>query len=379
MNDGFYTPEELACDLIGLSQQTSPSRVADFSVGAGSLLKAARQSWPEAQIYGVDLNPEAIKEAESLLPDLEAFNVDFLSDEALNKTEELLGGIDLIVLNPPFTCRGSSYEVSEFQGEMIKCSKAMAFILRSCRYVKPNGEILAIVPRSCLLSQKDSEARKAISSSYNIDDLGPYQSPGFRKASVSVHLVRVTKFPQIAALPMNTRPSVEQIKPKHDYSLVFMRGSHSVTDSAVKAEGPSLIHTTDLFNSEISISRRRAVKYTKLVSGKVLMLPRVARPNLDKVAIGSFIQPVVPSDCILCVKTVPSGNEEHLLAQIRLFWGALKEAYSGTCASYMTMESFQDFASKLGYEAKLTSDQQIWNPKEDYLIEDQSLTIRLDA
>lgn len=379
MNDGFYTPTALASDLIRLSRQSNPKRIADFAVGGGSLLLAARQTWPDAQFYGIDLNPDAILEARKVLPSLEAYTSDYLSDEVLELTSELFHEIDLIVLNPPFTCRGSSFETTLFQASEVKSSKAMAFILRACRYLRISGEILAIVPRSCLFSQKDREARKAIAASHIIEDLGTYQSPGFSKASVSVHLVRVTRRSESTPLPISPPASVEIIRPNQHYSLVFMRGSHPVADGVTKAKGPSLVHTTDLFNFEIAISRRRAVHHNKLVSGKVLMFPRVARPSIDKVAIGSFIQPVVPSDCIICVKTVPLGHEEHLHTQILLFWDALKEAYSGTCASYLTMESFKIFAAKLGFEAELTSDCRIWNPDGGSTAKEGSISTKVNS
>lgn len=362
MSDGFYTPKNLARDLIGFSRQDNPKHIADFAVGGGSLLAAASEVWPNAKLHGIDIDPAAISETETRLPSIKSYSSDFLSDESLRLTYGLFGAIDLIVLNPPFSCRGSLFEKVFYGDKSVKCSKAMAFILRSCRYLRPGGEILAIVPRSCLFSQKDSHSRKVISDLHTVEDLGIYERPGFLKASVSVHLIRVTKLSDNNSTTATSPNRIEQIRPNHGYSLVFMRGNHSVSDSAVKTRGPSLIHTTDLFNSEISISRRRAVHCTKLVSGPVLMLPRVARPNVEKIAIGTFAKPVVPSDCIICVKTNPPGHEEHLQSQFRVFWRALRDSYSGTCAAYLTMEAFKDFAAKLGFEAKLDSDPQIWNP-----------------
>ena len=363
MKDDFYTPEALARDLIELSGQRNPKTIADFAVGDGALLEEAKKKWPEAQLHGLDLDPKAISRAQSSLPSLRAFRSDYLSSEALEATTALQGKIDLVLLNPPFTCRGASFETTDFGDNFIKCSKAMAFLLRSCRYLRPNGEILAIVPRSCLYSQKDSQARNTLSDAHNFENLEVYQSPGFRKASVSVHLARITKRRDGVVRQLTQKSEIKKrIAPKHPYRLVYMRGSHAVADGVFNTHGPSLIHTTDLFNFEVSISRRRATRETNLVSGKVLMLPRVARPNVEKIAVGSFIQPVVPSDCIVCVKTVPAGFEEHLQTQIRLFWDALEEAYSGTCASYLTMEAFGAFAVKLGYMAELSKECQIWNP-----------------
>ncbi|MDD9727609.1 N-6 DNA methylase [Roseovarius sp. SK2] len=362
MKDDFYTPTALARDLVRLSVQRDPRIIADFAVGDGALLLEARKRWPQAQLHGLDLDPEAIARAQDSLPGLKAITSDYLSSAARAANHDLQGRIDLVLLNPPFTCRGSSFETTEFGDNLVKSSKAMAFLLRSCSYLSANGEILAIVPRSCLYSQKDGQARENLSNGYNVDDLGVYESPGFSRASVSVHLVRISKRAALVSDQASQNSNVDKITPKHPYSLVFMRGSHAVADGVFHTQGPSLIHTTDLFNYEISISRRRATRKNKLVSGKVLMLPRVARPNVEKVAVGSFIQPVVPSDCIVCVKTVPGGFEEHLHEQICRFWDALEDAYSGTCASYLTLDAFREFSAKLGYKAEFSNDHRLWNP-----------------
>ena len=362
MSDDIYTPDALARVLLELSRQQEPRHIADFSVGAGSLLSAAKELWPKAKLYGVDLNPGALQEAKNLLSELEIFDADFLSEECLQKTSALIGAMDLIVLNPPFTCRGAAYELTDFEGSAVKSSKAMAFLLRSCLFLAPRGEILAIVPRSCLFSLKDEKARRAICGSHLLEDLGAYQSPGFRKASVSVHLIRVTRLTHRPALTVDVQSHVNRIIPKHGYSIVFMRGSHAVSCGTTNSKGPSLIHTTELFNFEISLSRRRAVHLTKQVSGRSLMLPRVGRPSLEKIAFGHFANPVVPSDCIICVKTVPPGNEQDLQSQIKVFWPLLRDSYSGTCAPYLTLEGFRAFAIRIGFEASLESDPLIWNP-----------------
>lgn len=361
MIDSYYTPRALANDLISHCRLDAPLRVADFAVGGGSLLSAAHKVWPTADLFGVDLDERAIDLTRDALPQAWLFNTDFLASCEGSLLGDLVGNLDLIVLNPPFSCRGSSYETTAFEGEDVRSSKAMAFLLASCQYLSSIGEILAIVPRSCLFSQKDHTARSAISKYHRLEDLGCCQSPGFSQASVSVHLVRITKSDAEEMLPFSDR-KVSQLRPERTYGIVIMRGSHPVALGRNISNAPSLIHTTDLFNGEISISRRRAVKTKKQISGQVLMMPRVARPNRKKIAVGNFIHPVVPSDCILSMKTIPAGYEADLQIQLLRFWSTLTDAYSGTCASYLTLNALKEFLVSIGYDVIIDDNPTLWNP-----------------
>lgn len=364
MIDSYYTPNSLAHDLVKHCRVVDPQRIADFAVGGGSLLSAAHSVWPTAELYGVDLDTMAIDATREVHPKAKLFNANFLSSNGEFQTRSLKGNVDLVVLNPPFSCRGSSYETTVFDLEDVKSSKAMAFLLKSCRYLSIFGEVLAIIPRSCLFSQKDQNARSAISKRHNLEDLGLYQSPGFNGASVSVHLVRISRAIATEWHP-ETCGKLEQLKPGRAYKITIMRGSHPTALGRKNLDAPSLIHTTDLFNGEISISKLRAVKHKKQISGQVLMVPRVARPNRGKVAVGTFFRPVVPSDCIISMKTLPAGNEVDLQDQLLRFWPAFQDTYSGTCASYLTLDSLKCFLITIGYDVEISDCPSIWNPSLD--------------
>ena len=374
MTDSHYTPTALALDLVALSKKKRPKVVADFAVGPGSLLYAAKISWPTSELHGLDLDSTALGEVRDKLGEVFTYHVDYLTDRAMELTKGLQGNIDIVLLNPPFTCRGATFVQTIFEGQVVRSSKAMAFILRSCQFLRSNGEILAIVPRSCLLSQKDAEARRLLTLSHSIEDMGKYKSPGFADASVSVHLIRLTRHRKTKIQKKQIPAAISRITPKQDFKLFVMRGSHPVGDVCSQGVGPSLIHTTELFDSQISINRRRATRTRKAISGSVLMMPRVARPSIKKIAVGSFMKPVVPSDCIICVKTEPAGFETELLEKFRHYWELLKDAYSGTCASYLTLASFRQVAEQIGFDVEFTDDPEIWNPT-SRTISKQSKTI----
>tara|TARA_B100000123_G_scaffold240484_2_gene193707 strand:+ start:5047 stop:6069 length:1023 start_codon:yes stop_codon:yes gene_type:complete len=323
------------------------------------LISAAYLEWPETEIFGVDIDPHALKETKELAPNLKAYMCDFLSEECLLKTKNILGRIDLVLLNPPFSCKSSEFVTTVFEDEKLRCSKAMAFLLGSCKYLSDLGEVLAIVPRSCLLSSKDSKAREALTRHHILEDFGPYARPRFREASVTIHLVRISKR-QHSCTTTEPHPIGRLVAATRDYNVIIMRGTHPVSASSECTERPSLIHTTNLCDGKITKGKLNASKQSRLVSGPVVMLPRVARPTKDKVCFGYFDQPIVPSDCVICVKTLPSGYEQHLQDQLLLYWDGLKNTYSGTCAAYLTLEMFKEFLLSIGFKAEVGSDLTTW-------------------
>jgi hypothetical protein len=62
------------------------------------------------------------------------------------------------------------------------------------------------------------------------------------------------------------------------------------------------------------------------------------------------------------MKTIPAGNEVDLQRQLLRFWTMLEDAYSGTCASYLTLNALEDFLVSIGYDVVVDDSPSIWNP-----------------
>lgn len=83
---------------------------------------------------------------------------DFKDDDSVNNVQFLHDNtFDLVVLNPPFTCKGSVVEHLEFEREEFKVSTAMLFSMRVLRYLSERGGLYAILPISCVYSEKDKK------------------------------------------------------------------------------------------------------------------------------------------------------------------------------------------------------------------------------
>lgn len=127
----FYTPDDLAKQVIDMALIYPGMTVLEPSAGVGALAKLAFKK--SGQVSCVEMNPEAAKTL-SILGFAPAIT-DFLSmDPDVNR-------FDRVVMNPPFT-----------RGQDIK------HILHALKFLKPNGLLVAI----CANGPKQQEKLKPI-------------------------------------------------------------------------------------------------------------------------------------------------------------------------------------------------------------------------
>ena len=362
--DEFYTPKPLAEELVGHCRVVQPTVVADFTMGGGSLLNAANVAWPNAKLFGNDIDKRALSAVSGLGLHASGFRGDFLSKKHVARLYgalEIAGHADVILLNPPFSCKGSTVVSSIFEDAEVQCSRAMAFLLGSCVFLKEGGEILGIVPRSCLRSEKDGTARELLRRRHFVEDLGEPMCGGFKGASVSVHIVRIRHRPTKRTGDSAGRP-VRRLQRHRQFQIFLTRGGHALCDSVEGNEGISLVHTTELKDGRLLPTFRTARRTTRQVSGRILLLPRVGRPSSAKLVLTTFKEPVVLSDCIVGIKTMPEGHESQVATLMRRFWPQIEDLYSGTCARYVTLKALQGFFRSLGFEAQIRGRTRVAGP-----------------
>ena len=156
MIDPFYTPTPLATKLADYVDVDHVKRIADFCIGDGELIRAVRNKYPDAICYGVDICNDVIANLKEKHSDWKLAVCDFEDDESVNHVDfirEML--FDLIMMNPPFTCKGSIVEIIEFEGLEFKVSTAMKFVMRALEHLSAEGGLYAILPISCVYSDKD--------------------------------------------------------------------------------------------------------------------------------------------------------------------------------------------------------------------------------
>jgi tRNA1(Val) A37 N6-methylase TrmN6 len=356
MIDQFYTPPGLAALLVDAAKVRSAKVVADFAMGDGALLRAAEARWPRAKLVGSDINPEAVAAAGELAQRLAFLNVDFLDDEVhARPLAKLHNSCDVVLLNPPFTCRGNTRYSVLLNGEKLQGSKALIFVCRALGFLKPNGEALAIVPASCATSERDRGLLEALRKTYHVEQIGEINRNAFDGCSVNVIILRIKKN---RLLSRPRRPStiagLVVVKP---FRANIMRGTMPIYRTSEKPIGLPVIHTAELRARDIS-PRRWTENPRRVVEGEAIFLPRVGRPDIEKLVLLDIAQTVL-SDCVIAIKSEPPGHEGELLRLLKAKWALLEKLYGGSCAPYITLTQLQVFLRQLGVESEQAADMRL--------------------
>lgn len=348
--DKHYTPLDLARNIVAGLKVREPRSIADFAVGDASLVTAMRERWPRAQAYGTDIDRDAIKRVSERLPNFESELCDFLSPSARAASpllQRLGEAIDLAFINPPFSCRGSRKVETEIGGEVVRCSLAMAFVGATLPYIASRGAIVAILPSSCLTSEKDALARRALSRLYDLQLLGEGEINLFSNCSVHTVFVMLKRRPQARKL------RVIQSNASEDPRWTVIRGALPAATPSTDEGAPAFVHSTELVNGNVVLTRG-GLAGRRTVKGPAILLPRVGRPDESKICWLEAGTEIVLSDCVIAIQSQRSVNLKKLRSWLSSNWSMLEAQYVGSCARYITVLRLRDLIAKAALPAAVT-------------------------
>ena len=342
--DSFYTPTPLADKLIGYVTADDVQSAIDFCVGDGVLLKAVAKRYGGVKLYGTDISAEALEKLSCDCPHMELGECDFRDDESVNNVQFLHDKtFDLIVLNPPFTCKGSVVEHLEFESEQFKVSTAMLFAMRALRYLSTNGGLYAILPISFVYSEKDKKAWDYLKAHYNACVLEEPSRVYFSKGcSPNVVLVYVGRYAMTG----------QHIAGQADFSSLpvtsIVRGCVRMQSPIYsrKKEAIPLIHTTNLQKGKLVELKKIVPGLHIKVDGFGVVIPRVCNPNPDKVALLDGIHTYAISDCVIVLRTSTMVDAEQVRTHILRNWQDFTTIYKGTGAQYTTIARVKQLLGK---------------------------------
>ena len=334
--DSYYTPPLLADKLVSFIVSSNISSAVDFCVGDGDLLKAVAKRYGDVELYGTDISDDALTKLSNDCPDWHLGKCDFRKDDSIGEVTFLIKRkFDLIVLNPPFTCKGSVVENITFEGIEYRVSTAMLFLMRALKFLASNGGLYAILPISCVYSVKDRKAWNYLKDHYNACILEEPNKVSFTsKCAPNIVLVYVGYYKvngieksnafDFSSLPVTSilRGCVRMQNPKY-----------SKSKNAV-----SLIHTTNLQKGELVKLKRIMTGQNILVSGNGVVVPRVCNPTPNKVALLDEETVYALSDCIIVLQTSTRIDAERLRDGIIEHWCDFVTVYKGTGAQYTKLE-----------------------------------------
>src|SRR5688500_551682 len=112
---------------------------------------AAKARFPNADVIAVDISGAVTKHLKRQRRNWRVYKQDFLTlDGRPHPLQRYQRRIDLVLLNPPFSCRGARRYGAKLGDETLWCSRAMAFLIGSLKYLSDRGEILAIMPNGSM-------------------------------------------------------------------------------------------------------------------------------------------------------------------------------------------------------------------------------------
>ena len=355
--DKFYTPPSLAKKMVSIALSEQPKYIADFAVGNGELLKAARERWSKGQFIAVDICKSTVTKLRHIEPDWLVTRCDFLNGTSRNRSHLLanLGGkVSLVFLNPPFTCRGGSYENVLINDTDVRCSTALAFILNSIHFLAADGQIVAILPEGCLNSEKDRIAWTTLNIYGKTEIVG---TNGNRTFSGCFARTCIMRFQMIGLKDRGKKTKKkysQNFQTNNKIRIKVIRGNvqmHSLNGQGLRKSIP-LIHTTELKGSKIVLSRLVDTQNEGLC-GPMLMLPRVGQPNRTKLMVYSNVKPIVLSDCVIALKCKTISEVYKIKEIFEKEWATVEKAYGGTCAKYITITAVSQLLINFGFQVEV--------------------------
>lgn len=349
--DVIFTPQRLAEQLVAHARCESPETIADFCAGDGSLLRAASTRWPNARLIGTDIRPKAPRVRNSVR-ELVIGKCDFLSERSRRRSEVLnraLKKVDLILLNPPFSYRGSLTISVKLGQTTLNCSPAAAFLLNCIPYLRRNAEIVAILPLGCIRSQKNEAAWHWLSKRFGVS----FESLNGR--STFAGYTPTTVIVRIKATRSGCVPPRHQFRPESNNNLGLpvlrlLRGAlpmYRYKQSRAETKIP-FVHTTELRRNRAALDVRYVKIKSGIIKGELVLLPRVGQPDSTKL-VRLSTDGVVFSDCILGVECGTKTRADLVFRLLKQKWSDLARLYQGTGAPYITIRDLGQLLFDSGY------------------------------
>lgn len=345
MIDQFYTPEAIASHLYtGVKKM---SVIADFAIGDGALIK--NLPFKPQNVIGLDIDSKVISQLKYSQTKWDLMTGDFLNpnDNVRLWLDQYLGRIDLIVLNPPFSCKGKKRSNVKFKNEIKSCRIATAFLLEALKYLKPKGMLVAVLPLSIVKSEADLEILNQLTNEWNIslgEKFGPSAFKGCSPSSIILTILRRTE--------ILSENKILEFQQRIKLHAQLVRGTISMpaTSSVGKYK---VLHTVNLRNGKIITPTRFTERKIKFVSGTFLCIPRVCKPSKEKIVI-VYNEALVLSDCIFALSASNVNEIKEIKNLILSYWNEFAAMYESTCAPYITTTQLQLFLKRHGVSTTIS-------------------------
>jgi len=354
--DHFWTPPSLARSLLRFVTIENPVCIADVAVGDGRLLTCALEKWPAAEVLATDIDRRLVGVLKRTQPTWKVGKADFLRRRSVahcSALRENVGKIALVLMNPPFSCRGASRVHAELDGIDVECSPAVAFVVSAAAFLSPYGQVIAILPAGCVTSDRDRAAWRVLRSRGSVRIVARHPKGTFAECSPRTVVLHFELNGASSRRRRARAPRAGADRRREAKGTVeLVRGTlqmHAASESKSKA-APVLIHTTSLRGRRLDLARTiRTDSGRWSTSGPAVLLPRVGEPSVEKVVLVRETRRFVLSDCVLALRTGKPKEAEALYRKLIVEWDALGRLYQGTGARFVTCRRLTRFLGRVGF------------------------------
>ncbi len=345
--DQYFTPQELAEELIRGTYSYDSCVAIDPTCGGGNLLKAASNVFSKIECVGIDKDVGAIRRLRRNNPDWTLSAADLLCNISCRgasavKKKNLEEG--LLLLNPPFSHKKNKSIDACYFGITLKASVAMTYILRSFDLFSPNRGGFAVVPESVLFSETDANARALLLQTNKIELITELSNSTFSGARVRSSIIKISPL----AFGSKEIGVNDTAKPKFNEKHVLIRGALAVhlSHSEKNRQGIPFVHSTDinyvLGNSLDHLTRVKSDRKGE-VSGAVILIPRVGVPKRSLIKAVKLDERVHLSDCVIALKFESFASAKRAEGYLRRNFSSFEGLYRGTAARYITLSRLENW------------------------------------
>ena len=351
--DTHYTPSAVAASLVAASHDLRPKLIADLAAGNGELLLPAERAWPTAKFVATDIDHGAIRRLARLRPSWTVGRCDLRSPRSrgsCHALKKILNSATLLLLNPPFTCRGGTRFLVPTPTGPLSASTAMSFILIATNYLAHAGHIVCVLPLGCLHSEKDAQAWNCLKSRFTVDVLANCPTGTFPQTAANTVLVHLSPSPsQEATIPPPSRTTLNTTPRLH---VRLVRGCCPMHRLRHETTKPPLVHYTDIRNGTVELNGRHGFGEFRCVDGPAVLIPRVGQITTAKVAILDTQLSVMLSDCVIALKPLRPENVEPLRHRLVTNFACLQSQYVGTGAPFITLDRLHQLLGTIGVQVE---------------------------
>ncbi len=174
----WFTPPDVARELVACATSDPPARVVDPACGGGAFLLAAHERWPAVELVGVDVDPLAVETTRRALDLAGATDVHVRVGDGLAPREAMPG--DLVLTNPPFRSQLSARtarspdrrrQLEAWLGPAARgyVDDAGLFLLAVARDLEVGGVAVLVVPEAVLAAAGAQAVRESVGSTCDVE------------------------------------------------------------------------------------------------------------------------------------------------------------------------------------------------------------------